>query len=1094
VVVVVGMFYHDIGREVLLNIVSKYFQAQNMEFSIKGLDKKISKIREIFIRSPDGIELTFSNIDLKRKNFLERSSIYVDKFTLKGAEEKIDLNKKLKDLIPLMRTLRFFISYLSLGKGFMTITGEKYLLDELTYKSTEKDDYLYSKINKTQSLDVLFRWDREECIESNIVFEKILGFSGTLFITSPEGAAAGYKFVAENDSLRIVSDGSYRDFMFSIKIRDAFVWYKQKKYNCYGSLSLEEQRANITSKIPLENLVDSNSFSTVILETFKNVFAHININYNFKEKTKSSADVIFKKFGKDIGDLKCAFADRKCKFSGNISWINVYNFAFSNFSCEIDNFQKAKIKVFGENLEISSDVKINDQILIEKVEAKSKLCSLRSAHPFLLCKDMKCLFVFDCKKVDFLSGIFDGSASGNGVFEYKNGKITLKGDLKNAAFGNYQFSQTSFVLNGEDLNLTTKNAKIFNINLSDLVLNISKNELNLFGKVNGDYRLNAFGKISGFFKKISLKKCEIASSKDKIELPICDLDFVLNSYRVDCVLSEKKSKEIGRMQMMLNVDELKLDAKAFQINRFVKLFNYWAPNSKLTGRLELKSKNGIFIGIGSFSLFNLMAKKNLLSIDSNISSNGIEIYAKLENRENKVCADSFLPIAIRTDWLISKNTSSNLFRCHVYGNSHLEKLCELSDNLDVRGMLNCDFHVGGTFSNPIINGRVEWQNARISVGDILLKNGDILLVGEGKNIRVSRARFVDSNKKKLSIAGIGKLFFNGIIPNINADLRLVFNNFMLFDSENIKIKVNGNASMGGAINDMFMTGKVDIPLCELHYFESPEAKLDKDIIFENDPFLRVEENKKTAFKKDFFKYDVSLHCPKINFLGNIFEIILNGDLKLATYQHKTTLIGELKLVNGKLNLFGKRMLFTKGCVEFFEQFPFDPEALFVCKKSFSDMKVALKIKNTPNKGAFLELYSNPNYSKDVILSKIIFGKELKYLSVAETAQLANALAGFNQRGYIFSMLNAFQETGIIDNISFVSEDNKPSSLYVDTRGTHNQQNMNISAGKYIHDSLYISVNKKENAATFDIDFSVTPTISIKANTGGEAGASWKYRY
>jgi autotransporter translocation and assembly factor TamB len=57
-----------------------------------------------------------------------------------------------------------------------------------------------------------------------------------------------------------------------------------------------------------------------------------------------------------------------------------------------------------------------------------------------------------------------------------------------------------------------------------------------------------------------------------------------------------------------------------------------------------------------------------------------------------------------------------------------------------------------------------------------------------------------------------------------------------------------------------------------------------------------------------------------------------------------------------------------------------------------------------------------------------------------------------------------------------------------------QHNVNISAGKYINDNIYISVNKKSEGATFDVDFSITPKISIKANTGGEAGLSWKYRY
>jgi autotransporter translocation and assembly factor TamB len=612
--------------------------------------------------------------------------------------------------------------------------------------------------------------------------------------------------------------------------------------------------------------------------------------------------------------------------------------------------------------------------------------------------------------------------------------------------------------------------------------------------MNQEHSINALGKVTGFFDKISFEKFEILSKRDKIEIPICDLDFAAGRYKVNCILFDKKHAKVGKMKIISNAEEFNFEFKSLQINRFMKLFNYPTLDSELDGNLQLKSKNGIFVGDGIVNFSNFMSPKNLLSIDLKILDNGVKIAANLKNKTDKMIVDAFLPFFIRVDGTIFRNTDGNSLNCHVHGNAHLEKMLELSDDSDVRGLFSCDFKITGNFANPLINGYAQLQNPNIAVGGVVLKNGNVLLRGDGKIIYVSDAKFIDDYKKKLSIAGSGKLFFNGIIPNINTNLHLTFDNFTLFNSESIKIKVRGSGSMTGPINDMVIAGNIDIPKCELDCFDTSEARQNEDIVVENDIFLNPIKKKDIPPEKDFFKYNVSMHCPKIIFLGNIFEICFAGNLLLSTYSGKATLVGELKLTNGRLDLFGKRMLFTKGYANFIEKFPFDPDAFLVCTRNLGDIGVILNIKNTPNKGSSLELLSTPNYTKDVILSKMIFGKELKYLSIGEIAQLANAVASFQQKGYIFLVLNTFQKIGIVDSISFTNDSEASNPLYSNTQNSHNSHKVNMSAGKYVHDNLFISVNKKQEETTFDVDFSLTPKISIKANTNGEAGVSWKHRY
>jgi autotransporter translocation and assembly factor TamB len=526
------------------------------------------------------------------------------------------------------------------------------------------------------------------------------------------------------------------------------------------------------------------------------------------------------------------------------------------------------------------------------------------------------------------------------------------------------------------------------------------------------------------------------------------------------------------------------------LEKVAQVFNRRIPSCRLDGNLKLKPADGNFIGEGQIFLSNLAAHKQKVDVNLKFSNDGAKIDAHSKNNGNSMEVSAFLPVSLKSNGLITRNLHANTLDCHIRANTQLEKLLELSDNSDLRGNLNCDLHITGNFTNPIISGKAQLNRAYIGIDDVLLRNGTISLIGNGKNIDVVLAEFVDYKRKKATISGGGKLFFDGVVPNIETDLKLKFNNFTLFDSDNLKIDVIGDGYMKGPLNDMIIGGDVVVPKCEIQDFDTEEKE--PDIVIENDCHLAG--HPKNQERSDFFKYNVSMHCKDIKFVGNIFETHLYGDLLLSTYQEKGTLIGELKLSGGKLDLFGKRMKFSKGKVTFLKEFPFDPKASFTCKRNFGDINVLLDIENKPGKGVSLNLHSTPSYTRDVILSKMLFGKESKYLTMGEAAQLAHAVTGLKQRGYIFSVLNTFQNIGVIDNISFGGSDSQSNSLYSNSQNTSLQNNISISAGKYIHDNVYISVNKKSEGASFDIDFSITPKISIKANTRGEAGVSWKFRY
>jgi hypothetical protein len=1055
-----GMFFTDYGRKMLFNSIAFFLQTKNIKLVVDEFGNR--KIRKIFIRLADKMELTLSDVTWKQNYFLDRLSVGISGFILKKNEIKAAANasESQNKFLLLVPKLKAVIKDFSIANVQLHIGNKMHSMNNIYYKSQKDTDFILCKIED---------------------------WSGELTIKNAESVIANYEFSAQNNDIKIISNGCYSDFMSDIKIDDVTIECRNITQKCWGNLYLSQQSVNLKTEIYPEQFFDKLT-SPILIDNLKDLIGYSNINCDFANGLICRVGTIFKRDKTQVGNLDCFYEKDRMKFSGDISWIKIFNFNLLKLDGEVDEKKAIKLNLFGECFEINSNIKIDDRVSIDMVELRSPKGSVKSTKPFFI--NEECSFDFNFNQLDFWNKIASIYGNGSGSFTYKNGAIFGKGNFPELVIDKKKISSLKFSIAENNLQATIKSAEMFGIKLNNFDFKSSNHHFDLQSKINDSGILKASGEITELFKKISLKNGKIEFPNNKIELEDCIFDAISNVYRVNCSLSNKKN--VGKAKINCDNQAITCNFSSFPLDKFMVIFNRNIPSCRLNGDLKLKTENGNFIGNGKLSLLSFVAHKRHLEIDLKSLHNGVKISANVNHQKDFIKVSALVPIVLKSDGSIIKNLNSNQLNCNIIANTSLKKIIELSDNSDLRGNLICDIHLGGSFTNPTILGKAELRKAYIAIKNILLQNGTISLTGNGGNIiSVSHGEFIDHKKRKAIISGTGKLFFDGFVPNIHTNIQLQFNNFALFDSENFKIAINGNGLMNGPINDMTISGNIVVPKCEIQYLATEEEKL--NIVFENDPYLC--SDKKLTKKVDFFKYNISMQCNNIIFIGKIFKIHLRGSLLLSNYLDSGTLIGELNLIGGKLNLFGKRLKFTEGKVTFLKEFPYDPKISFKCQRNFEDINVGLEIKNSPNKGTSLNLYSIPSYTQDVILSKMLFEKEMKYLTVGEAAQLANVIANFNQRGYIFSVLNTFQNIGVIDNISFASaNDNQSSALYSNHQSSSTKNNVSVSAGKYINDNVYISVNKKDEGASFDIDFSVTPRVSIKANTMGEAGISWKYRY
>ncbi len=576
----------------------------------------------------------------------------------------------------------------------------------------------------------------------------------------------------------------------------------------------------------------------------------------------------------------------------------------------------------------------------------------------------------------------------------------------------------------------------------------------------------------------------VKNKSARLDLRNCILDFKNRIYQVALEINE--NSKLGSLKILISQDKIDVVAKNLSIQGLGKAFDKILPQCFVNGSFKLISSQDYFSGSGYFKMEELISRKSTINISLKQDQKGLFVQGNLFNTTDNLRLETLIPVHIKRDLgVIVKNDA--LIKVSINGNAHIENIFELPDGVTVKGKITSNLNISGSADHPYINGSAECSDTSVIVSDVVLKNGTLKLLGQDRKFIVHDSYFTDSYGRKVKINGSAVLFFSNIIPNIDTNLRLSFNNFRLFDTDSMKVNVSGDGNMSGPLDNLKLTGNIKVPLCELKFSEGGDEDKYKDITVMNDLFL----SKTRKQEEDFFLYDINLEDAQIKIIGNIYNLECLGNLHLGTYNRKATLSGSVDLKKGRLNLFGKRMIFKKSKIEFLENFPFDPKMKLSCSRDIDSMKVVLDVHNNPGEGMSLNLHSHPNYTQDVILSYMMFGKSSKDLSVGEAAQLAHAINSMNQKGYIFSILNTFQNIGLVDSLSF-STDNNSSSLYTNSQSSSDK--LSIRAGKYLSDNVYISVNQKEEETSFDVDLSVGSHTSLKVNTLGEVGVSWKFRY
>ena len=181
-------------------------------------------------------------------------------------------------------------------------------------------------------------------------------------------------------------------------------------------------------------------------------------------------------------------------------------------------------------------------------------------------------------------------------------------------------------------------------------------------------------------------------------------------------------------------------------------------------------------------------------------------------------------------------------------------------------------------------------------------------------------------------------------------------------------------------------------------------------------------------------------------------------------------------------MVGSRIKLRSGHIAFRKEHGLNPQIKLSGNSIVRDMQIFVDINNESGK-LNLDIRSNPSYSIEDILSKIIFNRQFQELSLAESTKLSNAVKNMHHTRSSLAALDFIRDLVFVDSFSF-----SDSSAGVDDGNT-------VNAGKYIGDKIYLGVEKAtEKEAKYKVKLNLSPQVAVEANTRGEAGISWMYRY
>ncbi|CAO5681857.1 MAG: hypothetical protein HEEMFOPI_00630 [Holosporales bacterium] len=409
------------------------------------------------------------------------------------------------------------------------------------------------------------------------------------------------------------------------------------------------------------------------------------------------------------------------------------------------------------------------------------------------------------------------------------------------------------------------------------------------------------------------------------------------------------------------------------------------------------------------------------------------------------------------------------------------------------GPIHLNLDLGGTLDKPSWKGNITTQNSYVELAEFgtVINNINGRIDAEGNRFIV---REITGNDKPLIIKGNsqhsgtvmlkGGIVFESLMEPF-VDLDLSVNDFLLVNSDSIQGVGTGHLKVKGEGVFSTVKGEVDI--------KNLSVNIDTLETDDHIPSIKLKDPKKRTYAKEYQKEKGLIFSKPILPLdlvlksnGQVFvygSIITNsqwkGDIHVKGPIHDPYLVGDIHLVKGMLDFFGKNLKLNKGTVTFIDGEDSDPWFVIEASRKVGDVSVVLKIDNKQDPPFSFD--SSPSMSRDEILSWLLFGKSAGAVSVGQSLQLSLALAKLKGND-IFSAVDTLKKGFGIDTFDIRDQSNS------DTQSLDQAPNQVIHLGKKISENIEITVEQgtAQGTGKFGVEMDVGKNVFVSLDVAGSS--------
>jgi translocation and assembly module TamB len=400
--------------------------------------------------------------------------------------------------------------------------------------------------------------------------------------------------------------------------------------------------------------------------------------------------------------------------------------------------------------------------------------------------------------------------------------------------------------------------------------------------------------------------------------------------------------------------------------------------------------------------------------------------------------------------------------------------------LALSGTSNVSLNIRGSTSAPVIGGTITTSGSRLvdarsglAINNI---NADIGLANSVATIRRVDGKLSSGG----SLSGSGTVAIDAA-RGFPADLTARIVEARYTDGRIVTANLGGDLTLKGPLTGQpLLSGTINLARTVITIPERlPGSAAALGVQHRNAPAAVREQSaaiqpaSPSGSSATGLTLDLTINAPQEIFVrGRGLDAELGGSIKLTGPLSAPRAIGEFTLRRGRLTVLARRLTFTRGTLGFSGSLV--PTLDFAAESTVSDTTVTIAVTGLANDPKF-NFSSSPALPQDEVLARLIFGRSMSNLSPLQIAQLADAAAQLAGGGGSGSLLNTLRSKAGIDDLDIT---------------TDAQGRAAVSAGKYLNDRTYVTIQKgeKPGSGKATIDLNVGRGVKLRGEAAEDGSA------